>query len=151
MLLVMQLALKIQKVTKACRAAVHGVAKRGRQLSKWSTVTIKRLVSKIIPAQYIFIFFSSTYLTPPQTRIFYPLRTRNNHENFKVCSLSQSRSEHKFWVVLVLLVTVMRKKLKWPRWIYTFCRQYFRAIVIKMCAVVTKTTFHLHTFEWVLP
>ena len=50
---------------------------------------------------------------------------------------------------VVLLVMVIRKKLKWPRWILTFCRQYFRAIVIKMCAVMTKSTFHLHTFEWV--
>ena len=39
------------------RAAVHGVAKSGRQLSNWPTGTNKRLVSKIIPAQYIFIYF----------------------------------------------------------------------------------------------
>ena len=39
------------------RAAVHGVVKSGRQLSNWPTVTNKRLVSKIIPAQYIFIYF----------------------------------------------------------------------------------------------
>ena len=42
---------------EAWHAAVHGVVKSGRQLSNWPTGTNKRLVSKIIPAQYIFIYF----------------------------------------------------------------------------------------------